>query len=250
MIYQAKNSNMLKFKLRFFTLILFTILSVLVFAQKAFDITIAMGSVHPLESFQEEGFAESGFNLQATVDYPLFGFFSVAGKFVFGNASINEANYRNFLNSQLEDYLPNSYRYDINNYVWVAPMVGLKYRYPIVMQKLYVEAGIFSGVSFNQTPDLNMSILIEDINRTIVTETLGSYNLSVPLLAELGFRFNSSNNLAFRANVGYSQSTTKYDREIRSVNTDTGITDEILDNLSYIVPIKNIITSVGIIYRL
>ncbi len=219
-------------------------------AQKEIDLTISMGSVHPISSFTEQGYAQSGFNLQITANYPLFDLFSLSGKFMFANAGLDHVKYQGHLNSTYPDFMSDVVRYDINNWLWAAPMIGLKYRYPIVIQKFYITAAAYSGMSYHQTPDLNSTAINEETNRNFIIETTSDYNLSIPVYGEIGALFKANNNISFSVAIGYFNSSTQYDQNAYTINSTSGIIDEIVSESEITIPIKALQTSFGLVYKL
>lgn len=231
-------------------LIVIVLIGIQVNAQKNVDITVAMGSVHPLKNFKEEGYAQNGFNLQVTADYPLFDLFSVSGKFMFANAGLNQTRYKSFLTSTYSDYMSDVFRFDLTDWIWATPLVGLKYRYPIIIQKFYLTAAAYSGLSYHQTPDLNMSVLHEAENKEFIVQTSSNYNLSIPVLGEIGVLFKANDNLLFNISISYFGANATYNQEAYTINHDTKKTDERLSNEEFNIPIQTIQSSFGLVYRL
>jgi len=240
--------------------VLLTAISLISFGQKGFKVGIAMGSVIPLADFKStninslnSGYAENGFMLNFDGDYFLHNRLAVSARFHFGMTSINEPAYIKRLESDLNGYLSADDEkniYNINIWQWSAPMVGLKYNFPLVINKLYIEAGAFSGICFTQIPNQSLHIEDEVNQKAIISENIGERSTAIPVMADLALRFIANERMQFKIASSYFQSKADFLHANYIIKYNSTEVETELGNNNYSVPIKNLNLSIGLIYKL
>ena len=217
-----------------------------------------MGSVVPVGEFKsidngafDAGFAETGFTLSFDGDYYLHNRFAVTGRFYFGMSGINEAESYQWLKNNLGSYfIEDSVRTTIGFWQWSAPMVGMKYNYPVVLNKLYIETGIFSGLNITPIPALQMKVIDDTNKRIVYSENILKNSFSVPLMADAAIRIIFNQNMQLKLHAGYYQAKTKHQHVSYYLNENAETITEELSKTDFNVPIKAINLGVGFIYTL
>lgn len=219
-----------------------------------------MGSVIPLGEFKStdigslnSGYAENGFALNFDGDYFLHNRLAVSARLNFGMTDMNELAFIKKIESELSEYIePNGENVysNFSNWQWSAPMLGLKYNYPIVINILYIDAGIFSGISISKIPDQNIHIEDNLNKQTIFSENYGKQSLAIPFMADLGLRFILNQKMQLKLSSGYFQSKVNYSHLNYIVKYNATSIEKELANYAISVPIKNLNFCAGIIYTL
>lgn len=251
------NKSILYTTATFLIIILFSIIS---FAQEKFKVGISMGNVTPLGEFgsidfpnSNSGFSESGFTLNFDGDYKLHNRVSLSARINFGMTSMNTTEVVNWLESEMFDYLNEDKefnRYSIDYWQWSSPMIGAKYNYPIVVNKLYFETGVFTGISIIQTPDQNLAILDETSKKEYFSENIKTTPVSIPIMADAGFRYVLNENMQIEIKSSYFQTKANYEHVNYVSNVESSVVSEELKRQEMSVPIKTLNVSVGIIYTI
>ena len=247
----------------------FTIIAVLLFisivfplenyAQDNFKVGISMGTVLPLSQFKSNdynsmpaGFSQSGFSLSFDGDYYFINRLAVSARFNFGLSSIDKATVADWLDNQVTDYLSDNTDnnlYSVDYWQWSAPMLGLKYNYPIVINKLYLDVAGFSGLSIVQTPNQNLKIIDDENKQAIYSENVESKTLSLPLMFDGGIRYIATDNIQVKLMASYFQSKISYDH-VNYIVKENSTDSELLHRETYKLPLQTLSFSIGIIYNL
>jgi hypothetical protein len=225
-------------------------------AQENFKVGITMGQVYPLNEFKstdnsstKSGYAQTGFTLNVDGDYYIHNRFSFTLRFHLGNAPINQSAYKEKLNTELKDYFSaeDTVRYNINYWQWATPLVGFKVNYPIVLNKIYIEAGIFSGVCFIQLPDQNLIFNDKKNKQFIISQTIENTDISIPLVINGGFRFRINNSVQLKLNAEYFQTKANYNHVSYIEKEGTTERTEI-KKYELNAPIQTLNASLGLVY--
>lgn len=226
-------------------------------AQEQFRASLSMGPVIPLGKFSsanitstKSGYGQSGFNLNIDGDYYIDNRFAVTLRFLFENSTIDNSNYQKFLKTELSDYISatDTVHYDINYWQWTSPMVGIKYNYPIVMNKLYIETGIFSGINFLQIPDQNLLFTDETNKRTIISQNVGTTDITIPLAVSCGLRYRINPKMQLKLNAEYFRTKTSFEHVSYYQNENT--TDQkVIKKYTSAIPIQTLNLSLGLVYN-
>jgi len=215
-----------------------------------------MGQVYPLNEFKsidpastKAGYAQTGFTLNVDADYFLHNRFSLAVRFHFGNAPINQNEYKKHISSELQEYFSeiDTVQYDINSWQWASPLIGCKFNYPIVLNKIYAEAGIFTGVSFNQIPDQNLVFNDKKNKQLIISQNVEDSDISIPLAFNAGFRFRINKLVQFKVNAEYFQTKINFNHLSYTKRESSDVINEIAKN-EYTIPVQTLNVSVGLVY--
>jgi hypothetical protein len=225
-------------------------------AQEKFKVGISMGQVYPLDEFKSidpasnnAGYSQTGFTLNVDGDYFLHNRFSVTFRFHFGNAPINRAEFKKKLDNELKDYFSesDSVQYDINYWQWASPLIGCKFNYPVVLNKIYVEAGIFTGVNFTQIPDQNLVFNDKKNDRIVVSQNFENSDISIPFSFNAGLRFRINKSVELKVNAEYFQTRAKYNHVSYSEKQNSDVKIEIA-NYELNVPVQTINATIGLVY--
>jgi hypothetical protein len=231
-----------------------------IIAQDKFHVGISMGQSTPISDFkstediyQKSGYSETGFVLIFDGDYYLHNRFAVSARFNFGLTSMNESEVSNWLDSEMFDYLnenTDNNLYSIDYWQWSSPMLGIKYNYPIFINKLYIETAAFSGISIVPIPNQNLKI-IDDINKqAIYSENISTNSISIPIMVDAAFRYKLNEELQIKITASYFQTNVKYDHFNYIVNENSNKIDEELKKTPVELPIQTLNFSIGLIYKL
>lgn len=240
-------------------LMIFTVASVKTFAQENFKVGISMGQVLPLNEFKNNnyknmpaGFSQSGFTLNFDGDYYFIHRLAVSARFNFGLSSMDKVAVADWLDHQMADYLNSNAEnnlYSVDYWQWSAPLLGIKYNYPIVVNKFYFEVAGFSGLSIVQTPNQNLKI-IDDVNKQdIYSENVESKTISLPLMFDGSFRYMATKNIQLKLQTSYFQTKASYEH-VNYIVKENSIQPEELQRATIDVPLKTLSVSLGIIYNL
>jgi len=226
-------------------------------AQERFKASVSMGQVYPLSEFKKTdftstkaGYAQTGFTLNVDGDYFLHNRFSVSLRFHLGNAPINQLQYKERMVGELHDYFSKSdtVQYDINYWQWISPLIGCKFNYPIVLNKIYVEAGIFTGINFIQIPDQNLIYNDKANKQIVVSQNVEKNDISVPFAFNAGFRFRINETVQLRINSEYFSTKAKYNHVSYYEKNNSSEKVEI-DKYKLNVPIQTLNATIGLIYN-
>lgn len=236
------------------TLLLFSFNS---FGQNDFKVSISMGAVIPLNEFKstdmnsdDAGFSESGFTLNFDGDYYLHHRMAVTARFHFGLSSINESEVYDWLKEEMNDYFINDSltTTNIGYWQWSAPMLGVKYNYPIIINKLYIETGLFSGLNISPIPFQSIIIDDPDNERKYYSDNKPGTCISIPVMVDGAFRIVFNDNIQMKLQSSYYQTNIKYKHKNSFQNKNSAVID--IKEFDINVPIKNISVSLGLIYTL
>jgi hypothetical protein len=247
-------------KLKFLILLILLLTGTLAqsFAQSPIKFSIAMGSTLPLGQFKsynntnyDAGFAQQGFTLTFDGDYYLHNRFALTGRFHFGSAPINKSEGYNWTKSVLGEYFnDDSLIYSSGYWQWSAPLVGAKYNYPIIINKFYIEAGVYSGLNISTIPTLYMEITDSENKRTIFSQNLSKTNYSVPIMTDLALRLEINKNIQFKIQASYYRSASKHKHVSYYVNENSTSLNEEINNIDHNIKIEALSFSAGLIYTL
>lgn len=260
-IYTDFNSHIImKSTLNIFLSVCFlSLISTVVFSQNDFKVGLYMGSVQSLGEYKSinnddlnAGFAQSGFCLNFDGDYFISHRFAFSARFHFSLSAFNDAEVAKWLKQEVDEYFIDDTLAlkSIGYWQWSSPLIGFKYNYPIVINKLYVEAGLFSGLSIIPTPI--QSLKIDDIyeKREIYSENISKTDLAVPIMFDIGLRARFNENIQLKIQTSYYYSKTSYQHINYIVNESSPLKPETLSIHDIDVPLKTLSISMGIIYTL
>ncbi|HNW51405.1 MAG TPA: hypothetical protein PKH79_10000 [Prolixibacteraceae bacterium] len=225
-------------------------------AQEKFKASISMGPVFPLGEFKsadinsaKAGYAQSGFTLNVDGDYFINNQFSFSMRFHFGNASINQSGNTKQLYSGLKKYYNTSdtTEYDISFWQWASPQIGCKFHYPLVVNKLYLEAGAFTGISINQIPDQNAVYKDVKKDQLVISQNDGNNDISMPLSLCAGCRIQISKTMQCKVNLEYFRTNITYSHSIYTQSSETS-NKTFISGSDYKIPIQTFDASIGLVY--
>jgi len=234
-----------------------TLFSTEVFSQDKFRASLSMGQVYPLGNFKSidqssknSGYAQTGFTLNIDGDYHLHNRLAVSLRFNFGNSAIDQYEYSKRLMSELSGYVSetDTVQYDINYWQWASPMIGLKYNYPIVINKIYVEVGAFTGINFVQIPDQNLFFNDKENKRIIISQNVGNTDITLPLAVNAGFRFRINERVQLKLTAEYFNTNANIDHvsyyQLENTTQQVEIKKDEFD-----VTIQTLNVSAGLVYN-
>lgn len=241
-------------------LLLAIITSNQVLSQNGFKVGISMGPVYPIGEFKNAdyqslpaGFSQSGFNMSFDGDYYLIHRLAISARFNFGLSSMDKVSVADWLDAELSEYLSTNASnnlYSIDYWQWTAPMLGLKFNYPILINKLYVEAAAFSGLSIIHTPDQNLTIKDEENEYSVYSENIESTSYSIPIMVDFGLRYYASKNIHLKIYTSYFQSEANYERVNYIVKDNSTEVWKELGASKITLPIKTMSINLGIVYSI
>lgn len=250
---------MKKFTFVAILLFVFSILPLVNNAQDNFKVGISMGPVFPLNQFKSNdysampvGFSQSGFSLSFDGDYYFIHRLAVSARFNFGLSSMDKVAVDDWLDHQMTGYLSantDNNLYSVDYWQWSAPLIGLKYNYPIVINKLYVDVAGFTGLSIVQTPNQNLKIIDEDNKRAIFSENVDSKTTALPFMFDGGLRYVATNNIQVKFMASYFQSKANFDH-VNYIMKENATEPDLLQTKSYNLPVQTLSFNIGIIYNL
>ena len=230
------------------------------FAQSKFKVGISMGPVIPLNEFKSSdyntmpvGFSQSGFSLSFDGDYYFIHRLALSARFNFGLTSMDKVSVANWLDTQMSEYLSDNADnnlYSIDYWQWSAPMIGLKFNYPIVINKLYFDLDGYSGLSIVQIPNQNLKIIDEKNKQAIYSENVESKSYAVPVMFDGGFRFMATKQVQFKLFASYFQSKSSFQHVDYIVKEGSSDVWQELGKSDYNLPLKTVSFNIGIIYNL
>jgi hypothetical protein len=237
--------------------LILAVISTACFAQEKFNASLSMGKVFPIGKFsnsditsKQSGYAQSGFTLNIDGDYFLHNRIAVSLRFNFGNAPINQSEFRKYLNNELSDYIKetDTVQYNINYWQWASPMIGLKYNYPIVINKFYFEAGLFSGISLVQIPDQNLYFNDTKNKRIVVSQNVGKTDITFPLAINTGLRYRINPRMQFKLNAEFFTAKTSIEH-VSYFQVEKSTAQNEIEKYSFNVPIQTLNLSAGLVYN-
>ncbi|MCF8361180.1 MAG: hypothetical protein K9G70_01015 [Prolixibacteraceae bacterium] len=228
-------------------------------AKNKYHVGLSMGSVIPIAEFgsnnplsNTSGFAKPGFTMNFDGDYFIHNRLALSARFHFGQTTTdNDATY-NWLKNASSNYITennDSLRNNIGNWYWSSPLVGIKVNYPIVMNKIYIDGGIFSGLNISN-PSLQR---IRIINKTTKKETFSENNssaiYSTPIMLDAGIRVILNKNIQLKAQSSYYRAKSNYEHYIYSMSPGASDIEE-LESFNVKKTIETINLTFGLIYIL
>lgn len=228
-----------------------------VVGQNNFKVGISMGSVIPLGEFKatdmktlDAGFSETGFTLNFDGDYYLHHRLAVSARFHFGLSSIDQSNVYDWLKGEMANYFVDDTlsTSNIGYWQWSAPLLGFKYNYPIIINKLYLETGLFTGLNICPIPYQSISIDDLDNERKYYSDNKPGTSLSVPIMIDGAFRLVLGENIQIKLQTSYYQTNINYKHKNSFQNINTAVID--INEFEVNVPLKHISVSLGIIYTI
>lgn len=257
-LYKEIDNTMYKLKVAIILSCLVFLLTNDLFSQDKFKVGIAMGSILPVGEFQKRdnslldaGFAESGFTLSFDGDYYFTRRLALTGRFYFGMTSMNKQSNVQWLENQLgESYNDDSVSTSIGYWQWSAPLLGIKYNYPIIINRFYFETGVFTGLNITSVPTQTMKIVLADEEQSIYSENIPGQAFSVPFMADAGFRIMMGEGLQLKINSSWYQAMSRYEHVEYLVNDKTNKVDEEFERYQLAVPLKAFNFNIGLIYNL
>ena len=226
------------------------------FSQEKFKATVSMGEVFPLNNFKNtdlnssvSGYAQNGFTLNVDGDYFIINRLAVTLRFHFGNAPINKDAFKNFLVNDLQGYYPpaDTAQFEMNAWQWVTPLIGLKYNYPIVINKVYIEAGAFTGLCFIQIPNQNLIYNDKVNNRLVVSHNIETNCISMPLALNAGIRFKINPTVQLKIAAEYFSARSQYTHE-SYYQWQNSVEQIEISKTEFNVPIQTVNVTAGLVY--
>ena len=218
-----------------------------------------MGSVLSLGEFksvdnsnQNAGFAGSGFTLNFDGDYYLTHRVAFSARFHFSLSSFNDAEVADWLKQEAGDY----YKEDtmaiksIGYWQWSSPLVGIKYNYPIVINKFYFEVGAFSGLCIAPAPTQSLKIDDPDNQQIFYSENITKTNYALPLMLDAGFRLRFNDTIQLKLMASYYQSKIAYQHVNYIVSESVPLQPQTISTRDMAVPLKTLNFSIGLVYSL
>ncbi len=240
--------------------LLLLVVSLISFGQNGFKVGIAMGSVMPLNQFKStdissnaSGYSENGVSLNFDGDYYIHNRLAMTLRLNFGMTSIDEPSVIKRLESDATGYFSTEKEnntYKISYWQWSSPMLGVKYNYPILINKLYIETGIFTGISLTQIPEQNLTIMDEVNKQMIYSENIGTRSTAVPFMADLALRYALSKQLQLKFSTSYFQTKADYEHFTYTVDKDATEISKEINRYEVSVPLETLNFSIGLIYSL
>lgn len=244
-------------KISFFILVL-VLFSTTAFSQDKFFASVSMGKVFPFDQFassnlesKNSGFSKDGFNLSIDGDYQLHRRWAASLRLNLMNTTFNEESVIQLLKNEMSSFAKatDSVQFDISYWLWISPMVGVKYNYPIIINKLYVEAGIFSGINFVQIPDQNVYFNDKEKERTVFSQNMGETDITFPLAANIAFLYRLNKRMQLKISSEYFSTRTAFDHKtFYRMNKGTEAVE--LSGYHVNVPIKTMNITLGLVYNL
>lgn len=240
------------------TFILIVFIGIDSLANKGFKASISMGNGYAIQEFAsannkyyDAGFAESGFTLSFDGDYYFHNRFALSGRFYFGMSSINNEKNIDFLKNHMDSYYnADSVYTNIKYWQWSSPMIGAKYNYPIIINRLYIETGVFSGITITPIPTQTMIVTNPDNNQTIVSENIDTRSISIPLMFDTAIRLKLNKSIQLKLSASYFRTKTKYQHALYTVQSNTQEFINEIDMLNMQVPVSTINFGIGLVYSL
>jgi len=227
-------------------------------AQSPFRASVSMGLSKPLKPFSniemtspDAGFARQGFVLNVDGDYFLHKRFALSGRLLVSTHPIDESAYNTKLDKEVEAYKPDSARniiYNAGNWLWISPLIGAKYNYPLVLNRAWIEGGVFTGIQFTSVPDQYLMVDDEVKKRMVISENLERSDISFPLVIEGGLRVKINELTQLNMKLSYYRSKAKY-THVSYLSDYNGIQiGERIKETRQEIPIQNLQFAVGLTY--
>lgn len=248
-------------KLLNLTLIIITTLTLLsfgTFAQNPVKVSLTMGSAIPLAEFKssdnsklDAGFSNKGFILNIDADYYLHNRLCLSGRFHFGMSDIADKPAFNWMKSNLgNNFFEDSIKTNYGFWQWSAPLLGAKFNYPLIINKLYIETGLFSGFAITQIPILYIELNDIDTARKIFSQNITKSVYSMPFMADLSLRLILNDRIQLKIQSSYFQTATNHQHTSYFSNLNTPKINNEIKTVNLKVPIKTINLSAGLVYTL
>lgn len=241
-------------------LIFISLFASLLKAKNPVRATISMGTSTPLKPFSSRdfsdshaGFANQGFVVNVDGDFFLNNRFALTGRMHLNNNPIDQASYFTKLDHDVLSYMPDSSKnafYNEGNWLWIAPMAGIKYNYPLILNKAWVEVGLFSGVQFSKIPDQNMVVEDEVTKERIITKNLERSDIVFPLAIEGGLRMNINRLTQLSLKAAYYHSKVDYTHVSYKVDANGAQVGETINQVNQSVQTNSLQFTLGLSYRL
>jgi hypothetical protein len=228
-------------------------------AKKKYHVSLSMGSVMPIAEFginnplsNTSGFAKPGFTMNFDGDYFIHNRLALSARFHFGQTTTdNAATHQRLINVSTTYINENndSLRNNIGNWYWSSPLVGIKVNYPIVLNKIYIDGGIFSGLNISHPSVQRIRI----INKTTKKETYSENNsnavYSTPIMLDAGVRVIISKSIQLKVQSSYYRAKSNYEHYIYSITPGASNIEE-LESFNVKQTIETINLYFGLIYIL
>ncbi|MDA3880470.1 MAG: hypothetical protein PF436_08785 [Prolixibacteraceae bacterium] len=206
-------------------ILIFTFLSVSTKASERFHASMSFGAgfssgifkqISPLAD--DAGYAKSGFTMNVDGDYYLHNRIAVSARLHFGQAAIDKIPAFNWLKTKTSEYSPlsDSVRTKIGYWQWTSPMLGIKANYPLILNKLYLEGGIYSGLSITSNPQHYLRIIDKENQKEVISETTAGKQYSIPLMVDGGLRMKLNSSIHLKLYGSFYQSNSNYEHIIYS----------------------------------
>ncbi len=228
-------------------------------AKNKYHVGIAMGSTFPLANFGENnplinnaGFARPGFTMNFDGDYFVHNRLALSARFHFGQTTTNNDATYNWLKNVTSDYLSednDSLRSNIGNWYWSSPLVGIKANYPIILNKIYIDGGIFSGLNISHPSSQNLRAINKTTNKEIYSENNTNAIYSLPLMLEAGIRVSVNQNIQLKLQTSYYRAKSNYEHYIYAISPGASDIEE-LESFYVKNTIEAINLSLGLVYVL
>jgi hypothetical protein len=238
-------------------LLFLLIISINLSAQNKFNASVYMGPVIPISDFKNtdhnltnQGYAETGYTLSFDGDYFLHNRVAVSLRFHFGNSPVNQGKFIERLHSELSEYYSktDTVKYDINFWQWATPLLGIKVNYPIVLNKIYIEAGVFSGICFLKIPEQNMFFNDVKNKQYLISQNIEKDQITLPLNFNAGMRFRVNQKVDLRINAEYFMTETSY-THVHFLDIEAGKELVEIDNYKFNTTIQTINATIGLTYH-
>jgi len=218
-----------------------------------------MGGVMPIAEFGSNnplsiasGFAKPGFTMNFDGDYFFHNRLAISARFHFGQTTTdNEATYQ-WLQNVTSDYIDNnndSLRNNIGNWYWSSPLLGVKVNYPIVLNKIYIDGGIFSGLNISHPSSQNLRA----INKVTKKETYSQNNTntiySLPLMIDTGIRVLLNPKMQIKAQASYYRAKSNNEHYIYTISPGSSNIEK-LETFKVKNTIETLNITLGLIYVL
>lgn len=245
---------------KYITILIIIVLAIIPFS-KTFaqvNVDISMGTSVPIGAFADNdnasnkaGFAKPGFTMNIDGNYFLNGRLSISGRVTMGNLTIDEDAFYGKLRDEVISYLPDSaadMNFNAGSWLWISPMVGFKYNYPIVSNRTWFEAGIFTGVNFIYIPD--HSLMVDDVagKQYVIAENTKQTDISIPVMIDAGIKTQINKNMCFNVKVSYFQSKAEFEHKSYLRKYGESEIHKEIHSTDYAVPVKTLQFSVGLTY--
>jgi hypothetical protein len=228
-------------------------------AKKKFHAGISMGSVLPISDFgsnnpliNTSGFAKPGFTMNFDGDYYIHNRLAISARFHFGQTTTDAEATHLWLKNISSGYINennDSLRNNIGNWYWSSPLAGIKMNYPVILNKVYIEAGIFSGLNISH-PSLQQ---LRIINKTTLKETYSENNTnavySLPIMLDAAIRVALNKNIQLKIQTSYYRAKSNFEHYIYSVSPN-GTEIEEIKSFNLEKTIETINLSFGLVYTL